>query len=266
MHIYKPIVKDRNLDYFIEKILHAEGYLISKFDDPNDYQSFLNKNLHVHGIRMGYVEDLIKEENYDEAKEVTLEGMELEIKREHPRLIFDWTKKLLLIAQKISNQTDIVKWSKKLYLSGDSDADYYQILKDQHVDSDWLKIRNELIDKLSNNNQYSNHNKLIKLYADEGMYDELLNAMQGEYVDFYRLDDYCDLLIRHRRKETIQLYSDQIYVFLERNKSRKYYKVAVRYIHKIIQWGASAKAADIAQDLRIKYPRRSALIEELYGL
>lgn len=133
--------------------------------------------------------------------------------------------------------------------------DEYSFIKENSNELIWYKIKDKLLDALDNDSQYT------QLLFDEKEFDRLLE------IDFNILK-YNKPVWKYMKKNYpkiyIEKYENYIYYNFELASNRKQYKKYTRYLKELCCIdGGKEKAKEIIYNLINKYPRRSAMIEEL---
>ena len=77
------------------------------------------------------------------------------------------------------------------------------------------------------------------------------------------LQEYEKQLLPYHRNEIIECYVHYIYKLMENSRGRDTYREICNYLRHICRYGAKNLAIETATELRKKYRRCRALIEEL---
>ena len=97
----------------------------------------------------------------------------------------------------------------------------------------------------------------------EGMYERMLECVQKEPFIF-NVDKYENVLKKKFPEQMRDIYISYVHKQAERTGDRKRYRELIQYLKKIRRYpGGKEKAAEIAENWRALYSRRSAMMDEL---
>lgn len=226
--------------------------VIQRLDDPATIEKFLQKNSVDSDFLSELVQFYISQGHLEKAKEHCskfLQGPNSQHRHYRPIFLIP----LLEIAQLEGNQADILNSAQDLFLTT-HDFTYYDLLKDTEFEKSWSEI---LQGFLTNTDKYT----LPNIYIREEMWEELLAAayQMGEF----EIESYRAHLERHFPSQTCDIYSQIVYKKLEPTSSRKAYQKACRYLRRMDKLKHSEQKEQVIADLRQKYPKRRAMLEEL---
>ena len=100
------------------------------------------------------------------------------------------------------------------------------------------------------------------MYIWESQWGKLFELLR-QNASFERVADAEQYISNSHPNELATLYRTLILTYLERNMGREHYQTACRYIRRMIKLGARFMATDLIRELKILYPARRALLEEL---
>lgn len=134
------------------------------------------------------------------------------------------------------------------------DIEYYTEFKIT-FDGDWQAKRSEILDHYSDLAWF-----LDECYAVEGMYDLLI----GNIRQLWDLDRYYGLLVEDYSDELIGKYCTVAVNMASRSGSPKHYRDIADVLKRIQKIpGGEEKAAELAEEFKVKYKRRPRMIEAL---
>ena len=103
---------------------------------------------------------------------------------------------------------------------------------------------------------------IANIYIWEGHLDKLFNLVK-QNPSLYDLDRYEEYLITGYGEEITDIYQKAIISFAGEKLGRNHYQAVCRYLKKLIKMGARPKAENTISQLRVTYPQRTALMEEI---
>ena len=252
--------------YNLEKMLVCQIQCLASLGDHQQMEHMIDQNLHLNRIRKIAVEMRLQQYDYEGALKLVDAGLEMAMKHDEPASVKEWEKAKLQIFEARGDQTAHLEQAIHNLINHDFNRQNFQLVKTMTTDEEWPMIRDSLIDQIRQKGALRSEYHLMEIYHLEGMWQALFDAVSNYGIDFYILDQYVDDLIKFDKKVVIDMYLARIEKFINPNVGRKYYKVVARYLKKIKAWGAPEKASDLAEKLRMSYPHRPALLEELEGI
>lgn len=144
----------------------------------------------------------------------------------------------------------------RMYFDRYNELKIYHEIKEYYSPKDWLRVRKQYLDMVKGSKLY------FDICAEEEYYDELVEALQDKWIDV--INNYIDILKRHKPNELLQLYKSQILKDLSYASDRKrYQKILSNFRNfKRIPHGDN-ELANIIKYIRENYKNRKALQEGL---
>ena len=260
--LIRRIRKDERLskDCYVESQMKFIHKLIEKSEDEEAALQFMMKNLQVEDFRKQAIDRAINAKDFAQAYQLGEDGIEQN--REHHRgLVSTWNDCLLKTAQAEGNRERIVTYARRLYLdSYNIEGDFYAILKANVPQEQWQDFALQLAEEVL-------HSRRKECYAEicarENWHQQLMDYV-NRGLDIRTLNEYEDMLLASHRQEVIDFYIRYICHVMEGYRCRVTYKEVCRYLRHIYRLGAGQQVVvDIANELRTKYRRCPALLEEL---
>ncbi|MCV9929695.1 SWIM zinc finger family protein [Flavobacterium sp. LS1R49] len=263
---------DYNQKFFIETKI---SFLI-KLGKKIEIEDLIQQNLEVPEIRALEIDRVIKEKNYEKAKKLLADGIKIAENKHHKGTVMKWEKILLQIAVLEKDINMERYFSRKFAFDSNTfSAEYYVQWKKTFIKEEWTetieKVIKAIIEKVkesNKNNSFYNHQILLfhlaPIYIQENYLDRLLQLVQKQN----RLDTiliYQSYLIKEYPNELFAVYVPAIEAAGDYANGRAQYKSLATTMKKIIKDFPDKKESilEIAHKLKIKYPRRPAMIEEL---
>lgn len=114
-----------------------------------------------------------------------------------------------------------------------------------------------LLEELKNNR---NHDCYLQILKQEKELELLLNEMSENPKQIFI---YADTLVKKYPVEVYNLCAGKIKSECSIAKNRREYRHVCKLIAQLKKWGGKVETKDLIQYLMEKYPRRSALLDEL---
>jgi len=252
-------------EYEIETIQLLKYNVLLKLKGQNEASKFIEKHINNPKIRDKALEIAFLNKNYTSAISIAKQGMQYDAKR-RPGLVSHWCEWLLKIAQEQNDVVNIIDYAQHLLiLNFHPEQDHFEILKNHVARAKWTSFLEEIIEKIQKKNHFTSEHLIRSIYVKEQWWDKLL-LMLEENLHFQTLEFYEPYLIKTHQQELVCLYQKAIFKFMSVNQGRKEYKKICKFLKKMMKWGASDAATEIAQTLRKQYPKRVSLLDELANI
>ena len=138
---------------------------------------------------------------------------------------------------------------------------YYQILKRYVPDKQWPSFVEQVVQEM-NAQGYVPADPLAKIFIQEEQWLRLLAFLQSKNdlvmitrYEKYLPDEYADTIVMMYRKAILQYMAD--------HTGRDHYRQVVQHLQRMLALGGYTQVAEVIEVLTQKYPRRTALREEL---
>ncbi len=245
----------------------------------NEAENLIAQNLEITEVRQGEIDKAIGKKDYTLAKQLIKEGIAIAQKKQHPGTVNQWKKELLRIAV-LENDIELVRLYTR-YFAFDRwfDKEYYNQWKKTFPASEWKAVIESYIDdtiksirqkhELNKNRPWYQPNPpllhaLAPFYIEEQYWDRLLALLQKEN-NLDSVLQYHPYLLKKYPSELSLIYFSLLEASGDKANSRSEYAHLVNKMKMIIKDIPASKAniIAIAQKLKIKYPRRPAMIDEL---
>ncbi|HEX8577576.1 MAG TPA: SWIM zinc finger family protein [Flavobacterium sp.] len=268
---------DRNF-FISQKIL-----FLKEIGKEEEVQELIRQNLEVSEIRAIEINRCIEEGEYEKAKQLLAEGIKIAEKKNHPGTVSQWEIELLKIAVLEKDIVMIRYFSKKFAFGGRIlDILYYNQWKNTYPQEEWKEIIEKeiaiIINKVNEaGKKYVRYNAqllnsdllyyLAPIYIQENYLDQLLGLVQKEKNLDNILSCYPYLKNQYPT-ETMEVLVPALENEGIHSEGRSQYKNLARKMQYLITDfpQSKEKVLEVAQKLKVKYPRRPAMIEELNKL
>lgn len=259
--LIKRIEKDEYLakNYNADRRMKLIHRLTEKAEGKEAAMQLMMSNFHVEDFRRQAISDAVKAMDYAKAYQLGEEGIAQD-KDNHPGRVSTWNHCLLKVAQTEHNREKIIDYARRLYIELYYEkGDFFAILKKNVPKEQWEVFVRQLADDVL---QSRSPERYAEICSSEGWHQELMDFI-GKQFRIGLLQKYEKRLFADHRNEVIDYYVRYIYHLMEYNRGRDTYREICNYLRHISSYGAGQLATETANDLRTKYRRCRALLEEL---
>lgn len=254
----KPVNGDYEREY-------AQSYkleILRKYKSQKEVEEFISKHISNSIIRNQEIENAFENKNFERAITLAKDGIKCD-EQNKPGLANDWYDWLLKIALAQNDTPNTIKYARyRLIDNFRGTQDYYEILKTNIEPKNWHTFLEEIIKEVTPKNRWTYTELIRTIYIKEEWWDRLflmlkqnLSLENIQANEQYLAKDYCN--------ELIELYSERITNYVERNMGRNHYQTACRYLRRMKNLGGNEKTNTLIVFFRNQYPQRKALIDEL---
>ena len=247
-------------EFDVEKGRMVRYNVMEKIYDKKTTAEYLEQNIAYRSFRKLSIEHAISDKNYDKAAGLAYAGIKID---GQSNWTCDWHKYLLKIAQKQNNDEKIVESARYLFLHDHKDnLPYFDIAKAHVKKEQWRNFVKELAEDAGKNIHYNRIETIAYIFTSEKQWDRLVELLT-KHSSFDNILQYEKFLQQDYSIELAVLYEQEILTYLITNVGRGHYVEACRYIRRIIKLGLRDKAEVLIKKLKMTYPQRRALVEEL---
>ena len=233
--------------------------LIEKSEGKEAALKFLMQNLQVEDFRKQAIDNAISTNDFAQAYQLGEDAIRQDEKR-RSGYVSTWNACLLKTAQAEGNAERIVTYARRLYLDHyNIEGDFYAILKDNVPQEQWNEFALQLAEDAL---QHGKGELYAEICARESWHQRLMDYVR-QVLDIRMLRKYEDMLLVCHREEVIDCYIRYIWYVMEGFRCRGTYREVCRYLRHIHHLGAGQMVVTVADELRAKYPRCPALLNEL---
>ena len=259
--LIKRIEKDEHLakDYNADRQMKLIYRLTEKAEGKEAAQQLMMSNLQVEDFRRQAISEAVEAKDFSKAYQLGEEGI-VQDKGNRPGRVSTWNHCLLKVAQAERNREKTIDYARRLYIEPYyEEGDFFAILKKNVPKEQWETFVRQLADDVLKSRSPERY---AAICSCEGWHQELMNFVAKQFR-IGLLQTYEKQLIPHHRNEVIQCYVRYIYHLMEYSRGRDTYREICNYLRHISSYGAEELATETALDLRTKYRRCRALLEEL---
>ena len=221
-----------------------------------EIREYRRKHWRFSAVRGLEIQEDIERGELDEAVRILKESKELD--KGYPGLVARYSEQLISIFE---TQADEKACKEELqyyvFECPQHDLAHIQKLKEVCTEQEWERYREQIL-------QSRNSCSILYPFMEaEGMYERMLECMQKEPFIF-NVDKYENVLKKKYPEQMRNVYISYVRKQAERTGDRKRYRELMQYLKKIRLYpGGKEKAAELAENWRALYCRRSAMMDEL---
>lgn len=255
--------------FLYERAMSLILSLMKKFYSSEEIRAFRSQHLGIKDVRKDAINDTIESGAFEEAKRIALEGMELDAK-DKPGLVPLWQNFLLRIAILQNDSESVIKYAELLWIEGypyyrpeegEVIIDYYSLLKETVGEKNWPGYIEQFAEQLRKKSSWYS-DSYADLCIKENWWGKLMEHV-AEQKDARYIKEYEKYLKTDYRDRLVELYLECVFKKLESGVGRPIYQEICSYLRHIKKLGRKDIVQEAIEDLRVKYPRRPALLDEL---
>lgn len=278
------LISHQKGSFYEYRVAHFKTMLIDFFQQVGQHDKadrLISENMDIVEVRKAELEKLLAQKEYKLAKNLIEEGIRIAKAKENYGTVKDWQKDLLHIATLERDTTSVRQVSKDLAFDRGLNRTYYLQWKSTYSSEEWKPVIEEFIaertaqvlaeqNRMSRNLWSTNDVLLMELgpiYIEESMWDRLLTLVQNAR-SLRSVLEYHPYLYGHFPDAMMDMYIPLFLKKGEQANDRSAYAELARLMKKIMKDipSGSARIKVVAHQLREKFPRRPAMLDELSKL
>jgi len=259
--LIKRIEKDESLakEYNTDRRMKLIYQLTEKAEGKEAARKLMMSNLQIEDFRRQAISEAMEAKDFAKAYQLGEEGITQD-KENRPGRVSIWNHCLLKAALAEHNREKIIDYARRLYIEPYyEEGDFFAVLKNNVPKELWNDFVHQLADDVLKSRSPERYAEICSI---EGWHQELMDFV-GRQFRIGLLQEYEKQLLPQHRDEIIECYVRHIYRLMEYSRGRDTYREICNYLRHISSYGAETLAAETAADLRTKYRRCRALLEEL---
>lgn len=222
-------------------------------------QEYRNKYRQFSSIRKLEVKEYLEKDQYEKAIEVLKESKKLD--KEYAGLLSEYSRELIDIYKRIG-QMDAYKTELEyqIFTCVQNDLQFVRMLKEQCNEKEWVQYREKI---LTSRTAWSIKYAFLE---DEELFAQLLEEIVNS-GSVYSLDQYEKVLKKKYPEKVRDAYINYVRKCAQGVTDRKRYKELMKYLKKISKYpDGKKKAQHIAEEWKLVYKRRPAMMDELHKM
>lgn len=255
----------KNADsYNLYSFVTSKIQLLQKMNRTEEADQTIDKYLYLPNIRQIAVDKAVAAKQYDDAIRLITDGIAEAQKKKEWGTERDWMKKLLHIYELQNDTTAQVEMSRSLFVFVSGSMEYYQKLKKLIPANEWKPFLQQLLHDTKMRDLDFGHSTLGDIYVEEKDWDALFKLVSTSYKRMDALDNYSYHLRNSHSPQLLDIYVEDLQQYASKNIGRNHYEriaKAMTCMQKL--QGGKKRTAELANEFRIKYKKRPAMIETL---
>ena len=251
-------------DYQSERAQMAILRLLQQYKTQKEVTQFIEANLSNSRIRKTEIQNAIEDKNFEYAKKLCKEGIEID-QKEKPGLAIDWYRFLLKIAKVENDSAEIIKQATFLFVNDSrSDEDYFELMRENTSSEKWNSDVKKLIIQIQTESKtiWKSRELIRKIYIKQQWWNRLFELLkQTESLENIETEEHY--LAKDYTSELIQMYSMRLTKYVDKFIGREHYQKACRYLRRMKKLGGETEVNSLIEHFRKTYPMRKALLDEL---
>lgn len=253
----------KSWDYNFEKAQGMRLEIIRKTESEENVNEYLEANIMNPEFRRELIDKTLSAKDYNKAIRLCENGIKTD-EKDKPGLATRWRTMLLDIYQKQNDTDKITETARYLFLNGGDTypSVYFGLLKKHVPGTEWNDFFERLVEDKKKTNRWMGFSPIADMYIWESRWEDLLSWLIQHitldnvlYVEKYLATDYA--------MQLVAFYYNGVEKHVDQNVGRSHYKLACKFIRRMIKLGGRDEADFLITELRKRYPMRRALIEEL---
>jgi hypothetical protein len=231
--------------------------VIDRLDDDEIKRAFLSERVALEYFRERLARFHIERGNLQEARALCDEWLN-QTNQGYPGFRSVFLALLLEVAQHENKVDEISRLAEELFIDT-REFNYFELIKAGTPSAAWPDSRDQLIAKVSTCAWSAD--LALDIFVQEEMWQQLLHKIEKSHR--YIVEHYRVHLEARFPEEMGAIYEWIVWELMGETANRRGYKEACRYIRRMKKLKQGQRADALVNDLRTKYNRRPALLEEL---
>lgn len=253
------IARDFSAEWALQRVARVRLTLIEDFEDEAAARVFLYENRRLDNLRMLLIERLHAEGSHEEALTLIAEGMKINQARGYPGVVDQYLALKFKVLRAKGDRPGALAAQRALWF-GDGDVDGYRVLKELVPAEEWPEFVQGLLKELGRCIE-----RVVWILAEEGRWDELLQAYERHPADIWILEGYQEAL-ESRFPERMAGHYERVAAAQAAHANRTSYRKAAEFLRRLGKLAGRARMQATAEQLRAQFPKRPALHDELKRL
>lgn len=244
--------------FVAEQVALLQYKVIQKMDSPEEAATFLNDHLDFSDFRKLAIDDAMEQNQWDRAMQLVEQGERQDASKGYPGLVNKW-KKCRFEIYKCTHQVEKqIELAEEIVSQGE--YSFYLILKELYSNDNWQAVRERILNELGQRRGWQTDVLYRRLLTEEKEIQRLLHYVQknNSYVV-----EYYPFLIAEYAEEVYDLFVTYITQEAADATKRNQYQKVCQLIRHMIKANGVDRAEKLVQHFRLRYPNRSAFIDEL---
>ena len=242
-----------NIEYYQRQMQNFRYNIIKQFDGKTAAVDYMEKHVDNDHFRRTLIESAIVKKQYEKALKLCLDGEQKDVKLFG--LLKQWREYRYTVYEKMRDTEALKSLGMELLMNGD--FNYFGKLKALYTKDEWPSVLHDILTASDGNDRGGVY---VNILINEKLKSRLL-----EYCKKYRhtITSYYTHLLPEFIKDVGEIFIKYIYETTTRAGTRSHYRDVCGLIRHYAK-ACGKKAADTLRDeLKSKYARRPAFLDEL---
>lgn len=248
-----------------ELLLKVKLEVLRQLNRTTEVRRLLEANKRIRVFRLELISQCMKQQQWDEAKELIKEGRRRESVKGAINVGSEWDEMLLTIAQKEGETKAIRNLAMQLFLSSDYDFSYYHLMRHHYDPSRWSMQVDRLVNAIRKEKSFATKgiHSVAKILIEEQEWEKLLSLLdKNANLDF--VNEYADHLKEKFPELMLEIYRKAIRRFAEKYMGPEAYRQVAATLKKMLTFPKSKELVQsLTIELKVNFRSRRAFVEEL---
>lgn len=269
LNLLDELLEEYHSSYNLYEFVLKKIHVLCSMGRQSDARKVISEYIHLPEIRVGEVEQLIVKHQYEQALQMLDEGIQIAQMGNYSETELKWLQMKVDIYEKMNDKFSLIMCYRQMFVREGGTLEYYHQLK-KYVDaSEWKSFLDELIKDTTSVSPYGMNEVLPDIYVeekdDEHLYDYLCTSNYYNRLDLIR--KYGLSLPDGYASSLLAVMVSDLRDYAEKNLGRNHYVKVAELLHYMKRFqGGKIVVKELVDEFRIKYKRRSAMIDELRRL
>lgn len=263
----RPNGDDWSAKHYAETAQKYKLEMMSRCGSPEDQIKFMYDNVSNPDFRKRLIQMAWDKTDYDKVLRLAKDGVNHDV--DYAGLVSDWHKWEYKVYHEIGDKNNELQLARYFFFGGGrwGEKEYsmesmYSVLKSLVPREEWEIYVQTLISEAQGKKDIV---RLLYIYTQEKMWQEYMDYIRKN-PSMYAIDDAPKEVKKLFKDEIVRLYASAVRNYFQRASNRDSYRGGVAFLRKLIRYGGTKEAEQIAIEQKSRTPRRPALIDELSKL
>ncbi len=256
------------IQYAQERYLKILIHLAERTGNNAKKESLINAHLYFPDIAMLRLEELIQKEDFEKAKQLINDAINIAKEKNHSGTESKWKDQLIRVAQVEQDVTTERQLLVEAFFEEYNAMEYYDMLKKTYSEKDWPQTREQLINEISlpkyNKRNSNKQNLLAQIFTKEKFWDRLLALLQQEDTSIHLVIKFGPYLHKNYPAEILELYKPMMIQSAKHTRGRSHYRQLAHDLRSLLKIkGGREVVKELLAIFRTNYANRPAMMDEL---
>lgn len=230
-------------------------------------EKLISRYLHFPDIRKIKLDFYIDTKDYQSAKNLIRDGVEVAKGHSHPGTVKEWEKELIKISRLEKDVVEERRLLRGVFFVNARSMEYLLQLKDTYDSEGWHEEREKIISQILEEDKilkYRNMNIIAQIYVNEKLWGRLLKLFYIEGIGVDAIASHGYHLHNKYPEEMLELYQPILIRYASRANKRSHYRQVAQALKEFLEIkGGRNVVVKLLERFKKEYVRRPAMIDEL---